>query len=66
MIENGDYVIRHAKKADLEQIIELESLCFPKNEAATKKCIRKRIAAYPEFFWIFEHNDIIIIIVNGR
>lgn len=65
MIENGDYVIRHAKKDDLEQITELESLCFPKNEAATKKCIRKRIAVYPEFFWILEHNDIIISMVNG-
>lgn len=65
MIENGVFVIRHATKDDLEQLSELESLCFPKNEAASKECIRKRLEVYSDFFWILEHNDIIISMVDG-
>lgn len=62
---NGKIVIRHAVLQDLEMISELENVCFPKSEAATKKDLYHRIQVFPENFWIVELDGKIISMING-
>lgn len=50
--------IRHAKSEDIEKIAELESRCFPVEEAASRESIEKRVKAFPNHFWLlFECNE---------
>lgn len=44
--------IRKANLDDLEQIAELEQLCFPESEAATKEILRNRLDKYSECFFV--------------
>ena len=46
--------IRMAEKKDLDTIIEIESICFPKEEAATPKSFRERFEVFPENFIVAE------------
>ena len=62
---NGKIVIRHAVLQDLEMISELENVCFPKSEAATKKDLYHRIQVFSENFWIVELDGRIISMING-
>ena len=57
--------IRHATIADLERITEIEALCFPAAEAATKESFQQRLTAYPNHFWVLELEGSIISFVNG-
>ena len=49
-----EVVIRMADKKDLDTIIEIESICFPKEEAATPKSFRERFEVFPENFIVAE------------
>lgn len=57
--------VRKATLADLNKITEIETICFPKNEAASKECFRARLKVYPDCFWILEKEDKIISFING-
>lgn len=50
---------------DLEEISNIESICFPIKEAATKKQIENRIKAYSDYFYILKENSKIISFING-
>ena len=58
--------IRTASMADLKAVTAVEAACFPAAEAATEADFAKRLAAYPEHFWLLE-NDAgnLISFVNG-
>lgn len=58
-------VFRNVTLHDLDAINEIENICFPKNEAATKESIKKRIEVFPEHFWILEHEGAIVGYING-
>ena len=49
-----EVIIRMAEKKDLDTIIEIESICFPKEEAATPKSFRERFKVFPENFIVAE------------
>lgn len=49
--------IRHATASDVDAIAAVETLCFPPAEAADRETIRRRIAAYPECFWLLCRDD---------
>jgi len=56
---------RNATYADLNAISEIENLCFPSNEAATKESFSKRLNVFSNHFWIMEENNEILGFING-
>ena len=60
------YTIRNVKAEDLDQVTEVEALCFPAAEAATGESFRKRIETFPESFLVAENESGKIIgFING-
>lgn len=58
--------IRKATAADLQAVTELEAVCFPAAEAATAEDFRKRLAVYPDCFWLLEEDDgRLVSFING-
>ena len=57
--------IRNAGMDDLEKIAEVEALCFPKEEAATREELKERLAVYPNHFWLLYEDGRLISFVNG-
>lgn len=42
--------IRQVMPNDLDEITKIESICFPKEEAATKESLKYRIETFPNSF----------------
>ena len=60
------YTIRNVKAEDLDQVTEVEALCFPAAEAATGESFRNRIETFPESFLVAENESGKIIgFING-
>ena len=59
------YNIRNVTQADLAAVTELEAVCFPPAEAASKTSFAYRIAAFPERFFVAEREGEIIGLING-
>ena len=58
--------IRTAVLADLPAVTAVEAACFPAAEAATEADFAKRLAVYPNHFWLMEDdNDSLVSSVNG-
>ena len=57
--------IRCATIEDLDRITEVEALCFPPAEAASKASFEGRLTVYPNHFWVSEVDDEIVGFVNG-
>ena len=57
--------IRNANIKDLDRISEIEEICFPRSEAASKKSFEGRLTDYPNHFWILEDNGEIVSFING-
>ncbi|MDO5520946.1 MAG: GNAT family N-acetyltransferase, partial [bacterium] len=57
--------IRKATIKDLDKITELEAICFPEAEAATRESFQERLTYYPNHFWLLEEKDNLISFVNG-
>ena len=61
-----DYTIRNVKIEDLDQVTEVEALCFPAAEAAVEASFRQRIETFPDSFFVAEdENGRIIGFING-
>ncbi|MGN0368668.1 MAG: GNAT family N-acetyltransferase [Wujia sp.] len=61
----GEFYIRRAKTDDLEQIAQLEQLCFPEREAATKDTMKRRLEQYADYFFVLTISEKIVTMVNG-
>ena len=58
--------IRTAAPADLPAVTAVEAACFPAAEAATEAHFAKRLAVYPNHFWLMEDdNGTLVSFVNG-
>ena len=58
--------IRTAVMADLPAVTAVEAACFPAAEAATEADFAKRLAVYPNHFWLMEDdNGTLVSFVNG-
>lgn len=57
--------IRQASLSDLEDIIEIESACFPKAEAADALSLKARLTVFPSSFLVAETDGKIIGFING-
>ena len=62
-----EVIIRFANKNDIDSIINIESICFPKEEAASESSLKKRFDVFPENFLVAEiKNDKKLIgFING-
>lgn len=60
-----DFIIRPVKTEDLDMVTEVEAVCFPAAEAATRESFAQRIATFPESFFVAEHDGKIIGFING-
>ena len=60
-----DFIIRPVKTEDLDMVTEVEAICFPAAEAATRESFAQRIATFPESFFVAEHDGKIIGFING-
>ena len=61
-----EYIIRQARPEDLDQVAEVERICFPEAEAAGRESLRLRIPACPESFLVAEEQGGAIIgFING-
>lgn len=57
--------IRNVKMEDLPELVVIENLCFPKEEAATEEAFEKRIQFISDSFFVAEEDDVIVGLVNG-
>ena len=57
--------IRNATMEDLEILTAIEAACFPPAEAATRESFAKRLAVYPNHFWLLEEDGQVVSFVNG-
>lgn len=57
--------IRTGTREDLSAIAEVEALCFPPAEAASKESFRRRLEVYPDHFWLLWDGDTLVGFVNG-
>ena len=49
-----DITIRTAVSEDLDQVIAIEAVCFPKAEAADRASFAHRLATFPDSFFVDE------------
>lgn len=63
--KNKTMRIRNADISDLDRITEVEALCFPEPEAATRESLAERLRCYPGHFWVLEEKEQIVGFVNG-
>ncbi len=57
--------IRNVNKDDIQEVVDIENLCFIETEAATKEAFIKRIQYTPDSFFVAEEDGEIVGIVNG-
>lgn len=57
--------IRTATISDIDAIANVESLCFPQAEAATREQIAERVKAYGNHFWLMFDEGKLIGFVDG-
>ena len=57
--------IRHATMADLDILDQIEQICFPPAEAASRKSLEGRLKVYPDYFWLLEDEGQVVSFVNG-
>lgn len=60
-----NYILRQAEINDLEEIANLERICFPEGEAASETAFSRRLKVYKEHFWILELDNKIVGLING-
>ena len=61
-----DYSIRGVRKEDLDRVAKVESLCFPSEEAASRKSLEERLNHFPESFLVAElYDGTVIGFING-
>jgi len=58
-------IIKQAKKEDLEDIIEIEKICFPPAEAASSQSFHERFETFGENFLVAVLNGKVIGFING-
>ena len=57
--------IRGVQLRDLDRVAEIEAICFPIAEAASRNSFRDRIHAFPECFLVAEADGLLIGFING-
>ena len=51
------YEFRNIHKDEIEQAAEIESICFPPNEACSARSMKERVETAPELFLVAEDTE---------
>lgn len=51
------FIFRNIRQQEAEQAVMIENICFPPNEACTRKMMIERIAKAPELFLVAEDEN---------
>lgn len=57
--------IRIAAMEDLAAIAEVEKVCFPPAEAATKESFQRRLEVFSNHFWLLWDEEKLVALING-
>lgn len=57
--------IREACMDDLDVVTEIERVCFPPEEAASRESLMRRLEVYPSHFWLLCVDDMPVAFLNG-
>ena len=57
--------IRKGSMDDLKILTDIEAECFPAAEAAKEEDFIKRLAVYPDRFWLLEKDGKVIAFIDG-
>ena len=60
-----EWNFRTAELRDLDRVTEIEYICFPAEQAATRAAFEQRIKTFPSHFILLEHEGTPIGFVNG-
>lgn len=60
-----EWNFRTAQPSDLDRVTEIEYICFPAEQAATRAAFEQRIKTFPSHFILLEHEGTPIGFVNG-
>lgn len=60
-----EWNFRTAQLSDLDRVTEIEYICFPAEQAATRAAFEQRINTFPSHFILLEHEGTPIGFVNG-
>ena len=60
-----EWNFRTAQLSDLDRVTEIEYICFPAEQAATRAAFEQRIKTFPTHFILLEHEGTPIGFVNG-
>lgn len=60
-----EVILRGVRLADLDRVVEIEGICFPAEEAATRESFKERIETFPDSFLVAEADGILIGFING-
>ena len=61
----GELKIRNVLPDDLNDVAQIEAICFPPAEAAPRNILMERISVFPKGFFVAELNHAIIGLING-
>ncbi len=57
---NVEYHIERARAEDIESLLQLESVCWPKGLRLRKKDIEQRLVNYPEGQWVLRYRGRVV------
>ena len=60
-----EWNFRTVQLSDLDRVTEIEYICFPAEQAATRAAFEQRIKTFPSHFILLEHKGTPIGFVNG-
>jgi ribosomal protein S18 acetylase RimI-like enzyme len=58
-------IIRNVTMNDLPDLVIIEHICFPIEEAATEEALKQRIQLIPDSFFVAEECGVVVGLVNG-
>ena len=61
----SEFIFRTIRQDETEEAIEIETICFPPNEACKREHMIPRIATAADFFWVAEDQGRIAGFING-
>ena len=60
-----EWNFRTVQLSDLDRVTEIEYICFPVEQAATRAAFEQRIKTFPSHFILLEHEGTPVGFVNG-
>lgn len=60
----NNLTIRRVERSDLDNCVQLEKICYPPTETATRDFIERRVEIYPDGFYVAEIDSELVGMIN--